>query len=102
MWRDGAAAWKYAPADHACGPGNPYIAILEREVFMTEPHTTTELHPDVWTKSPSSEESAALQPPTGYDPDWRARIEIARLARDQARKARGNGPVVFRHPRLPL
>lgn len=53
-------------------------------------------------KSRSSGESPAVRPPAGYDTDWRERIETARRARDQARKARGDGPVVFRHPRLPF
>ena len=69
---------------------------------MTETHATTESRPEVRTKFPSSGESAVVPPPAGYDPDWRERIETARRAREQARKARGDGPVVFRHPRLPL
>ena len=69
---------------------------------MTESRTTTKPRPDADTKSPSSGESPAVRPPAGYDPDWRERIETAGRARDQAREARGDGPVVFRHPPLPL
>ena len=36
-----------------------------------------------------------LSPPPKYDADWRERIEIARQARDDARKARRGRPVVF-------
>ena len=68
---------------------------------MTEPQTATGSRPDT-TKSPSSGESPAVRPPSAYDPDWRERIQTARRAREQARKARGDGPVVFRHPSLPL
>ena len=70
--------------------------------MMTEPEHGVRPQPDAQAESPTPGGSPAVRAPTGYDPDWRARIETARQARDQARKARGDGPVVFRHPRLPL
>ena len=69
---------------------------------MTESEFAVGARPDAQAESRSAGESPPVRPPTGYDPDWRERIETARRARDQARKARGDGPVVFRHPRLPL
>lgn len=71
---------------------------------MTESRTSTEPRPDIGTKSLHSGQCSAVRPPAPaeYDLDWRVRIETARQARDQARKARGDGPLVFRHPPLPL
>ena len=37
-----------------------------------------------------------------YDPDWLEWIEIARQARDQARKARGGRPVTFDTRPIPI
>ena len=51
----------------------------------------------------AQEDSRPIPPPhRGYDPEWRERIQIAREARDQARKARGNKPVTFDTRRLPI
>ena len=69
---------------------------------MIKSRITTEPRPDAGAKSPGSGDSPAVPAPAGYDPDWRERIETARRARDQAREARGDGPVVFRHPPLRL
>ncbi len=69
---------------------------------MTKSRTPTGRSSDAPKKSPSLGESPAVRPPAGYDHDWRERIETARRARDQARKARGDRPVVFRHPRFPV
>ena len=56
---------------------------------MTDPRPKNE------TGFASSEQSPALSPPSGYDPDWRERIEIAKQAREHARKARGDRPATF-------
>lgn len=62
----------------------------------------TDPRPENETGSATTEQTRAVSPPSGYDPDWRERIEIARQARDQARKARGDQPVTFEKSRLPI
>ena len=62
----------------------------------------TDTRPENETESAAAEQTSAVSPPSGYDPDWRERIEIARQARDQARKARGDRPVTFEKNRLPI
>ena len=62
----------------------------------------TDSRPEKETGSAAAEQTPAVSPPSGYDPDWRERIEIARQARDQARKARGDRPVTFEKNRLPI
>lgn len=48
-------------------------------------------------------DSRPIPPPhRGVDPQWRERIRIAREAREQARKARGDRPVTFDTGRLPI
>ena len=56
---------------------------------MTRPRPQNE------TATTSSDQSPAVSPPSGFDPDWRERIEIAKQAREQARKARGDRPATF-------
>lgn len=63
---------------------------------MTDPRPKNE------TGSASLEQSPAVSPPSGYDPDWRERIEIAKQAREQARKARGDRPATFDKRGLPI
>ena len=62
----------------------------------------TDSRPENETGSSTAEQTPAVSPPSGYDPNWRERIEIARQARDQARKARGDQPVTFEKSRLPI
>lgn len=62
----------------------------------------TDSRPENETGSSTVEQTPAVSPPSGYDPNWRERIEIARQARDQARKARGDQPVTFEKSRLPI
>ena len=52
----------------------------------------TDTRPENETESATTEQTPEVSPPSGYDPDWRERIEIARQVRDQARKARGDWP----------
>ncbi|MCY4574482.1 MAG: hypothetical protein OXF01_17000 [Gemmatimonadetes bacterium] len=48
-------------------------------------------------------DSRPITPPhSGIDPEWRQRIQIAREAREQARKARGDRPITFDTRRLPI
>lgn len=62
----------------------------------------TDTRPEHETRSAAAEQTPAVSPPSGCDPDWRERIETARQARDQARKARGDRPVTFERSRLPI
>ena len=51
----------------------------------------------------SSKDPRPVTPPhSGYDPDWRERIRIAKQAGEQARKARGDKAVTFDTRRLPI
>ena len=43
----------------------------------------------------------ALSPPPGYDEDWHEKVERAKRAREEGRKAREGKPVVFTWPRYP-
>ena len=43
----------------------------------------------------SEDSRPAVAPPRAYDPDWRERIERAKSAREDGRKAREGKPVVF-------
>lgn len=63
---------------------------------MTDPSSKSR------NESGTRERPPVVSPPHGYDPDWRERIEIARQARDQARKARRDQPVTFDRTRLPI
>ena len=63
---------------------------------MTDPRPKNE------AGSASSDQSPAVSPPSGFDPDWRERIEIAKQAREQARKARGDRPATFDKRGLPI
>ena len=47
----------------------------------------------------ASGESALEAPTLGYDPDWRKKIEIAKLVREDAKKARKGKPITFRTSR---
>ena len=62
----------------------------------------TDTRPENATGPAAAEQTPAVPPPSGYDLDWRERIEIARQARDQARKARGDRPVTFERSRLSI
>ena len=62
----------------------------------------TDSRPKKESASASSDHSPALAPPSGFDPDWRERIEIAKQARVQARKARGDRPATFDKRGLPI
>lgn len=51
----------------------------------------------------TAEDSRPVSAPSRrYDPDWRERIEIAKQARDQARKARANRPATCPPGRYPI
>jgi len=63
---------------------------------MTRPRAQNE------TASSSSDQAPGVSPPSGIDPDWRERIEIAKQAREQARKARGDRPATFDRRGLPI
>ena len=63
---------------------------------MTRPRPRNE------TASTSTDQSPAVSPPSGIDPDWRERIEIAKQAREQARKARSDRPATFDRRGLPI
>ena len=63
---------------------------------MTRPRHQNE------TASTSSDQPPAVSPPSGIDPDWRERIEIAKQAREQARKARGDRLATFDKRGLPI
>ena len=47
----------------------------------------------------ASDEPALEAPTLGYDPDWRKKIEIARLAREEGKKAQKGEPITFRTSR---
>lgn len=54
-------------------------------------------------KAGTADDSRPVSAPSQrYDPDWRERIEIAKQARDQARKARANRPVACPPGRRPI
>ena len=59
--------------------------------------------PETGLKTGTADDSRPVVSPPGprYHPDWRERIEIARQARDQARKARGDKPT-FSTRRIPI
>ena len=64
---------------------------------MSNPQRNSEV------KAGTADDSRPVAAPSQrYDPDWRERIEIAKQARDQARKARGNKPVTFPPGRRPI
>lgn len=43
------------------------------------------------------EDRPVLTPPPGFDPDWEAKIEAARAAREAGRRARQGKPSSFRY-----
>ena len=51
-------------------------------------------HPLEDIDASSSVEGRVPSPPS-YDPDWRRRVERARIAREEGRKAREGKPIVF-------
>lgn len=51
---------------------------------------------------PREDPRPVAPPHSGFDPDWRERIRIAKQAGEQARKARGDKPVTFDTRRLPI
>ena len=73
-----------------------YSRLLPRRPIMTKPRHRNE------TAFTSSDQPPAVSPPSGIDPDWRERIEIAKQAREQARKARGDRPATFDRRGLPI
>lgn len=62
----------------------------------------TDARPKNETASATHDRSPPVSPPSGFDPDWRERIEIAKQAREQARKARGDRPATFDKRGLPI
>ena len=54
-------------------------------------------------KAGTADDTRPVAPPSPrYDADWRERIEIAKQARDQARKARKSKPVTGPPGRRPI
>ena len=44
----------------------------------------------------TNDEPALAAPISGCDPDWRERIELAKRAREEGKKAREGKPITFR------
>ncbi|MDE2976228.1 MAG: hypothetical protein OXU63_01765 [Acidobacteriota bacterium] len=65
---------------------------------MTQPKATPPDH----SRDCAGQSPALGHPPTGIDPDWRERIELAKRVREETRKARGDKPPTFDLQGLPI